>query len=65
MQGRYIVFLSATLFAVPLAAKPIEGTQGGACFPNQTCDAGLACLKGKCRPVGAEGEACRPDGTCD
>ncbi len=44
-----------------------EGTAGGKCYGNGTCNAGLLCEGGSCRakPKGVEGGACYGNGTCD
>jgi hypothetical protein len=52
---------------VPAPRTPGVGERGGACFPNRTCNAGLACTpEQRCAEgaVGLEGAACFPDGSC-
>ena len=39
----------------PDSQQPKWGTNGGPCYPNNTCNAGLECKAGKCAP--------RPDGS--
>ena len=43
------------------------GTEGGACYPNGTCNAGLACTDGICMTPteGDEGGPCYPNDTCN
>ena len=40
----------------PVTVTAATGAEGGACFPNNTCNAGLACLSNLCvRPAGPDG----------
>lgn len=34
----------------------MQGNSGGSCYPNRTCNAGLECASGVCRPI-----SCTPD----
>ena len=62
----------------PPAHTASRGELGGACYPNDTCNADLFCSEKQCviweyierepaahYAVGAVGGACRPDGGCD
>ena len=47
-----------------------QGSSGGACYGNQTCDPGLSCVGGACQrasgsTAGSRGGACYGNGTCD
>jgi len=45
----------------------LRGGEGEACYANQTCDRGFACVGSRCvaEPQGGKGQPCRPDDTCD
>lgn len=54
----------------PAVDPPAEvGVAGGACYPNNTCNSGLACEAGTCVDPSAEagnaGAACYPNDTCN
>ena len=34
---------------------PTQGTRGGSCYPNDTCNSGLTCDSGTCVPTGVDG----------
>ena len=46
---------------------PAAGSEGGPCYPNNTCNEALVCHSGECRglPAGGLGGPCRPGGVCD
>ena len=47
----------------PTAAPAPEGGAGQRCYPNQTCDAGLSCARGVCRPATPSAPPPPPSGT--
>ena len=64
MRLFFIALLTFSVSSSAFAESP-KGTAGGKCYGNDTCNDGLACLKGKCLEVGKGGGPCKPDGTCD
>ncbi len=38
-------------------SSPVQGSEGGACYANQTCNAGLTCLSNFCVAVPGDGSA--------
>ncbi len=46
---------------------PAQGTAGGACYPNDTCNDDLECRQGRCvsQESGALGGPCYGNGTCN
>jgi hypothetical protein len=36
-------------------SKPAPGSESGPCYPNDTCNAGLACMAGTCIAAGSDG----------
>ncbi|OIP43958.1 MAG: hypothetical protein AUK47_01840 [Deltaproteobacteria bacterium CG2_30_63_29] len=64
MRLFFIALLTFSVSSSAFAESP-KGTAGGKCYGNDTCNDGLACLKGKCLEVGKGGGPCKPDDTCD
>jgi pimeloyl-ACP methyl ester carboxylesterase len=52
MQRRFLLALIALTSACSSPRAP-AGELDGACYPNQTCNAGLACQAGRCVPTAA------------
>lgn len=59
MLRRRLIFVTATaavaatLSAGGCSSGPAQGAQGGACFPNMTCNSGLACIANVCQSAEA------------
>lgn len=52
----------AVCAALACGSKEKEGTLGGDCFPNWTCNAGLVCDRGMCVPADGGNETSSGDG---
>ena len=55
LRGLALLGLSAACSS----SSPTQGVVGAACYPNETCNAGLACVHGAC--VAADGGVAAPD----
>jgi hypothetical protein len=51
-----LLVLTATLLAFVSACNKEQGREGGPCFPNGTCDDGLACTNETCVNAGNSGD---------
>lgn len=68
VMGKWLVVMTMALVATACGGDPeVQGVAGAPCFPNDTCNAGLACESGTCveETVGSAGAACYPNDTCD
>ena len=47
--------------------EPVAGEAGGPCYPNATCNEGLACTDGVCvaHSAGEAGGPCYPNNSCN
>jgi hypothetical protein len=51
---------SLAIVAAVGCSKPAAGTDDGPCYPNDTCNAGLSCVAGTCKPF-SDVDASGPD----
>ncbi len=72
--GRVVAFGLVALISCGHGDRPPDGTEGGHCYPNRTCNAGLVCLSDLCVNPGVDASTAdamvtrdgpRPDGALE